>query len=150
MNQYDTPLDQINLTGVPLNGRAMAKPVPEGMYLTEITEADIRTSKKGLDYVFVKFRILEGQYAGRDLTAFFFLWSEPNVNALTFYKRLRDACRLNADRGGHCEEFLGRRVLVKAAVKTNSSGIQENCVKSFKKASGVAEPARPMYSPWGD
>ncbi len=149
MNQYDNPLDQMNLAAVPLNGRAMIQPVPEGLYMTEITEAKIRTSKNGLDYVFVKFQILEGQYRGRTLTAFFFLWSEPNINALTFYKRLRDACGLDADRGGHVEEFLGRQVVVKVGIKTNTSGVSENNVKSFKAAYPLP---RPQYNgdngPW--
>ena len=146
MNQYDTPLSAFDLRNVASQTKESFELIPAGQYLAAVVQSEIRTSRNGTDYVFVRFALMTPQYSNRALAAFFFLWTENNAKALANYRGLREACGLNPDFGGDTNEFLHKQVVLYVDSKTNNrNGEQENYIKFYTRPRGQSgQPVQPM------
>lgn len=148
MNQYDTPLSTFDLRNVATQTREQFEPIPAGQYLASVCNAEIRTSRNGTDYVFVRFALSNPEYANRSLAAFFFLWADDNARDLANYKSLRDACCLNPHVGGDCVEFIGRQLVLHVGNRTNkNTGSPENYIQFYAKAPQVTPQPQQQVQP---
>lgn len=147
MNQYDTPLASFDLRNVTARTSKTYEPVPAGNYLATIINAEIRTSKNGTDYLFVRFALAAPEYVDRSLVSFFFLWNEKNLSALGNYKALREACGLNPDFGGETTELIDKQVVLYVDIKNNrQTGDPENVINFYSRpqAAAPAQPVQPV------
>ena len=145
MNQYDTPLNSFDLRNVATQTKESFEPIPAGQYLAMCIQSEIRTSKNGTDYLFVKLVLSVPEYQNRTLASFFFLWNDDNAKALANFKALRDACGLDSNYGGDASDFLGRYVVLYVDVRDNKKyGGQENYIKFYSKAQRQQPPAAPV------
>lgn len=147
MNQYDTPLSSFDLSNVSTQTKESYEPIPVGQYLATVCNSEIRTSRNGTDYVFVRFALATPEYNNRTLAAFFFLWTDENSKALANYKGLREACGLNPNVGGDVVEFMGRQVVLYVDNRINNrTGNPENYIKFYTRPQIQAAPAQPHSS----
>jgi hypothetical protein len=121
-------------------------PLPKGIYVARVMSGELFTSKGGTPGYKLRFKVLEGEYAGRQF--WHDLWLTPAALPMT----KRDLGRIGITSPDQLEQPLplGIRCQVKLALRRNDDGTEYNHVRAFEVVSIDADPtADPDFPPEG-
>ncbi len=141
-------------TGVEIKERGYAL-IPNGKYIGGIEDVEIKKSQKGVEYLNIKWKILEGQYANRVLFEAIFYNSETPAGKSYAFSRI-----LEINKAFGVEELAidtdllrsGKKfemsVYTRKNKKTDGTEEDVNAVGGLKETSGVVaqQPALQMVS----
>ena len=117
------------------------QPIPEGEYLAEVVETDIRATKKGNGhYTLVKWEVAEGKHLGRWLFEYH-NHDNPNEKAVEIAARnLKKICNaFGIDGFDDTDELMGKRAVLSVGLDRNDNS--RNSVMGYA-STGAPAPAQ--------
>jgi hypothetical protein len=117
-------------------------PLPTGTYVARIVSGELKTAKKGTPGYKLAFKVLEGEYTGRQV--WHDVWLTPAAMSMT----KRDLGKLGVTSLEQLEEPLpqGIRCKVKLALRRGDDGAEYNRVQSFDVL-GIDKPEDDDFPP---
>lgn len=105
------------------------EPLPRGEYIARVIAGELRTSgQKGTPGYLLTFRVLEGEYAGRQF------WHDCWLTPAALPMTKRDLAKLGITSVEQLEQPIppGIRCKVKLALRRDDDGMERNRVRSFE------------------
>ena len=127
------------------------QPIPEGEYLAEVVETDIReTKKKNGYYTLVKWEVAEGDHLGRWLFEYH-NHANPSKKAVEIAERnLKKICNaFGIDGFDDTDELMGKRAILSVGIDRNDSS--RNSVLGYASTAAptpAPEAEAPASRPW--
>lgn len=127
------------------------QPIPEGEYLAEVVETDIRATKKGNGhYTLVKWEVAEGKHLGRWLFEYH-NHDNPNEKAVEIAARnLKKICNaFGIDGFDDTDELMGKRAVLSVGLDRNDNS--RNTVQGYASTAAptpTPEAEAPATRPW--
>ena len=127
------------------------QPIPEGEYLAEVVETDIRATKKGNGhYTLVKWEVAEGDHLGRWLFEYH-NHDNPSKKAVEIAERnLKKICNAFGINGfDDTNELIGKRAVLSVGLDRNDN--LRNSVNGYASTAAptpTPEAEAPASRPW--
>jgi hypothetical protein len=120
-------------------------PLPAGTYVARIVSGELATAKSGTPGYKLTFKVLEGEYAGRQF------WHDIWLTAAALPMAKRDLGKLGVTSLEQLEKPLppGIRCGVKLALRRGDDGTEYNRVRAFDVI-GIDKPEDDDFAPVGE
>ena len=120
-------------------------PIPAGTYTAMMIESDKKTNKAGTgQYLFVKFQIQSGEYAGRKVSAFLNLWNANETAKEIAFRDMAAICQaVGVMQPNDSQDLHNIPLDIVVGVRDpDEQGRVFNDIKGYQKR--VAQPAAPV------